>query len=76
MFLSSADKTAAAEEVVSREFFPMEGDLAWVIQVSDLHISAYHPKRADDLAELLGPAIRIIRPDLVLVTGDITGINL
>ncbi|PKU72749.1 Putative metallophosphoesterase [Dendrobium catenatum] len=72
LFLSSADETENAAELVSREFFPMDGDLAWVVQVSDLHLSAYHPERAEELAGLLGSAIRVIRPDLLLVTGDIT----
>ena len=57
---------------VSRSVFPMDGDVAWVVQVSDLHISAYIPERAADLA-LLGTALRAIRPHLLLVTGDITG---
>ncbi|KAL5217355.1 hypothetical protein ABZP36_018039 [Zizania latifolia] len=60
------------EAAVARSAFPMDGDVAWVVQVSDLHISAYHPDRADDLASLLGPALRAIRPHLLLVTGDIT----
>lgn len=50
----------------------MDGDVAWVVQVSDLHISAYHPDRAADLVRLLGPALRSIRPHLLLVSGDIT----
>jgi predicted MPP superfamily phosphohydrolase len=58
---------------VSRSVFPMDGDVAWVVQVSDLHISAYRPERASDLARLLGGALRVIRPHLLLVTGDITG---
>uniref|UniRef100_A0A0E0GK37 Uncharacterized protein n=1 Tax=Oryza nivara TaxID=4536 RepID=A0A0E0GK37_ORYNI len=57
---------------VARSAFSMDGDVAWVVQVSDLHISAYHPDRADDLASILGPALRAIRPHLLLVTGDIT----
>lgn len=56
---------------VSRSAFPMEGDVAWVVQVSDLHISTYNPERAAELA-LLGTALRAIRPHLLLVTGDIT----
>ncbi|TKV96973.1 hypothetical protein SEVIR_9G465600v4 [Setaria viridis] len=56
---------------VSRSVFPMDGDVAWVVQVSDLHISAYSTERAADLA-LLGTALRAIRPHLLLVTGDIT----
>ncbi|CAN6295695.1 unnamed protein product [Urochloa humidicola] len=63
-----ADDDAAS---VSRSVFPMDGDVAWVVQVSDLHISAYSPERAADLA-LLGTALRAIRPHLLLVTGDIT----
>uniref|UniRef100_A0A0E0KBI9 Uncharacterized protein n=1 Tax=Oryza punctata TaxID=4537 RepID=A0A0E0KBI9_ORYPU len=57
---------------VARSAFSMDGDVAWVVQVSDLHISAYHPDRAEDLVSLLGPALRAIRPHLLLVTGDIT----
>lgn len=60
------------DEAVSRSTFPMDGDVAWVVQVSDLHISAYHPDRAADLVRLLGPALRSIRPHLLLVSGDIT----
>lgn len=50
----------------------MDGEVAWVVQVSDLHISAYHPERAHDLVRLLAPALRVIRPALLLITGDIT----
>ena len=57
---------------VSRSVFPMDGDVAWVVQVSDLHISTYNPERAAELA-LLGTALRAIRPHLLLVTSDITG---
>lgn len=49
-----------------------DGDVAWVVQVSDLHLSAYHRERAEDLKKLLAPALNMIRPSLVLVTGDIT----
>ncbi|KAL6907531.1 hypothetical protein ACP4OV_002570 [Aristida adscensionis] len=72
---SSASWAAAGDDddaSVSRSAFPMEGDVAWVVQVSDLHISAYHPERAADLARHLGGALRAIRPHLLLVTGDIT----
>ncbi|XP_020257007.1 putative metallophosphoesterase At3g03305 [Asparagus officinalis] len=62
----------SSSSMVSREVFPMEGNIAWVVQVSDLHISAYHHDRAEDLDRLLGPALRIIRPHLLLITGDIT----
>lgn len=48
------------------------GDVAWVVQVSDLHLSAYHRERAEDLEKLLAPALNMIRPSLVLITGDLT----
>ncbi|RWW20266.1 hypothetical protein BHE74_00036401 [Ensete ventricosum] len=60
-------------EPVARESFPIDGDVAWLVQVSDLHLSSYHPDRADDLVRLLAPALRAIRPSLLLITGDITG---
>ncbi|RRT45034.1 hypothetical protein B296_00034112 [Ensete ventricosum] len=59
-------------EPVARESFPIDGDVAWLVQVSDLHLSSYHPDRADDLVRLLAPALRAIRPSLLLITGDIT----
>ncbi|XP_072973523.1 putative metallophosphoesterase At3g03305 [Typha angustifolia] len=60
------------DPLVTRASFPMDGDVAWVVQVTDLHVSAYHPDRADDLVRLLAPVLRIIRPSLLLITGDIT----
>jgi hypothetical protein len=70
----SASWTAAEDDpAVARSAFPIDGDVAWVVQISDLHISAYHPERAEDLVNLLGPALRAICPHLLLVTGDITG---
>ncbi|PKA52355.1 Putative metallophosphoesterase [Apostasia shenzhenica] len=66
------ENPATETEKVSREFFPMEGDVAWIVQVSDLHLSSYHPERAEDIMRLLAPALRAIQPALVFVTGDIT----
>ncbi|XP_010916512.1 putative metallophosphoesterase At3g03305 [Elaeis guineensis] len=59
-------------DYVTRESFPMDGDVAWVVQVSDLHLSAFHPERAEDLVSRLASALRVIRPSLLLITGDIT----
>jgi len=50
-----------------------DGDVVWVVQVSDLHLSAYHRERAEDLKKLLAPALNMIRPSLVLLTRDLTG---
>ncbi|XP_062216149.1 putative metallophosphoesterase At3g03305 isoform X2 [Phragmites australis] len=66
-------QAAVDDASVSRSAFPMDGNVAWVVQVSNLHISAYHPERAADLARILGASLRAIRPHLLLVTGDITG---
>eukprot|EP01018_Ginkgo_biloba_P006019 Gb_41602 [translate_table: standard] len=63
------------ESGVSREIFYLKGepsDVAWVVQVSDLHISSYHPERSEDLRRLLAPALKMIQPSLVLITGDLT----
>ncbi|ERM94106.1 putative metallophosphoesterase At3g03305 isoform X1 [Amborella trichopoda] len=57
---------------VSRERIGVEGEVVWVVQVSDLHVSSYHGERAEDLKRLLAPALKIIRPSLVLITGDLT----
>ncbi|GAB2211926.1 hypothetical protein Droror1_Dr00025265 [Drosera rotundifolia] len=59
----------------SRQVIQVEGSpdsVAWVVQLSDTHFSVHHPDRARDFAELIGPALRVVRPDLVFVTGDLT----
>lgn len=68
LFVAFADSS----ELVSREVFDLNGDVAWVVQVSDLHISAYDKERGDGLVRLLAPALKVIRPMLLLVTGDLT----
>ena len=47
--------------------------VVWVVQLSDLHFSVHHPERATDFTTLVGPALSIIKPSLVLITGDLTG---
>lgn len=47
--------------------------VVWVVQLSDLHFSVHHPNRALDFAKLVGPALSVINPSLVLITGDLTG---
>lgn len=47
--------------------------VVWVVQLSDLHISVHHPERAYDLQRYVGPALAMINPSLVLITGDLTG---
>lgn len=50
--------------------------VVWVVQLSDLHFSVHHPDRAFDFKTLLPPALSMINPSLVLITGDLTGLNL
>ncbi|KDP26912.1 hypothetical protein JCGZ_18070 [Jatropha curcas] len=44
----------------------------WVVQLSDLHFSVHHPDRALDFKKFVGPALQMINPCLVLITGDLT----
>lgn len=46
--------------------------MIWVVQLSDLHFSVHHPDRALDFKTLVGPALSMINPSLVLITGDLT----
>ncbi|KAJ4798837.1 Calcineurin-related phosphoesterase-like [Rhynchospora pubera] len=48
------------------------GSVVWVVQLSDLHFSVFHPDRASDFRRYVGPALSIIKPSLVLITGDLT----
>lgn len=48
-------------------------DIVWFLQVTDLHISTLgHHDREKDLEEFAQKYVDIIKPDVVLVTGDIT----
>ena len=47
--------------------------VVWVVQLSDLHFSVHHPDRAIDFKKIVGPALSMINPSLVLITGDLTG---
>ncbi|PKA55791.1 Putative metallophosphoesterase [Apostasia shenzhenica] len=44
----------------------------WAVQLSDLHFSVFHPERALDFKRLIASALSIIKPSLVLITGDLT----
>ena len=70
---------AAAPSAVSRderEVVEVSGapdGVVWVAQLSDLHFSVHHPERAYDFRRYVGPALAMVNPDLVLITGDLTG---
>uniref|UniRef100_A0A803R1G7 Calcineurin-like phosphoesterase domain-containing protein n=1 Tax=Cannabis sativa TaxID=3483 RepID=A0A803R1G7_CANSA len=46
--------------------------VVWVVQLSDLHFSVHHPDRGLDFKKFVGPALSMINPSLVLITGDLT----
>lgn len=47
--------------------------VAWVVQVSDLHFSKFHPERSQSFRTFMGGLLAMIKPSLVLITGDLVG---
>lgn len=68
---------ASSEQIPGRAVIDVKGEpgsVVWVVQLSDLHFSFFHPERALDFKRLIGPALSMINPSLVLITGDLTGV--
>lgn len=70
-FEFSSAKSSSHRRVIDVKGGPES--LVWVVQLSDLHFSVHHPDRALDFKNLVGPALSMINPSLVLITGDLTG---
>ncbi|XP_042498483.1 putative metallophosphoesterase At3g03305 [Macadamia integrifolia] len=74
------DSLEASENIVGRKansttFIDLKDgpeSVVFAVQLSDLHFSVFHPERALDFQRLVGPALAMINPSLVLVTGDLT----
>lgn len=76
LFFAIPFSIAVAKEADRRRVIEVEGspdDLVWAVQLSDLHFSVHHPRRARDFRDFVGPALSFIKPSLVLLTGDLTG---
>ncbi|XP_039119324.1 LOW QUALITY PROTEIN: putative metallophosphoesterase At3g03305 [Dioscorea cayenensis subsp. rotundata] len=72
---SSMAFAASSEQIPGRAVIDVKGEpgsVVWVVQLSDLHFSFFHPERALDFKRLIGPALSMINPSLVLITGDLT----
>lgn len=66
---------ASSSDVNQRVNINLKGgpdDVVWIVQFSDLHFSVHHPQRALDFKNLVGPALAMIKPSLVFITGDLT----
>ena len=50
--------------------------VVWAVQMSDIHISKWVPERGHALRKSLGRTLKIINPAVVLVSGDLTGMQI
>lgn len=77
LLIFSAITAASARNEEEEEFLiRVKGgpdSVVWVVQLSDLHFSVHHPDRAFDFRKFVAPALSIINPSIVLITGDLTG---
>ncbi|KAK9138795.1 hypothetical protein Sjap_009389 [Stephania japonica] len=76
LLLYTSMPTLGIYESNSRTVIDLKGSttdsVVSVVQLSDLHFSVHHPERALDFKRLVGPALDLITPSLVLITGDLT----
>ncbi|XP_009610984.1 putative metallophosphoesterase At3g03305 [Nicotiana tomentosiformis] len=74
-FLFTLHRSSVESLNKEREVIELKGgpkDVAWVVQLSDLHFSVHHPERALNFSNIVGPTLSMINPSLVFITGDLT----
>ena len=50
-----------------------DSNLVHFVQVSDVHISAHHePQRTEDFHKFCSETLNVIKPEVVVITGDLT----
>ncbi|KAK1668908.1 hypothetical protein QYE76_057067 [Lolium multiflorum] len=69
---ASAPSSVYGDERAVVEVSGAPDGVVWVVQLSDLHFSVHHPERAYDFRRYVGPALAMVNPDLVFITGDLT----
>ncbi|KQK10995.1 hypothetical protein BRADI_2g57490v3 [Brachypodium distachyon] len=69
---AAGPSSVAADDRAAVEVSGAPEGVVWVAQLSDLHFSVHHPDRAYDFRRYVGPALAMVKPDLVFITGDLT----
>ena len=75
MFLNNPRKEVFSNKKKPVPPFPSDkfDNLFWFVHISDIHISIYvDPQRIVDFQEFCQNTLKVIKPDVVLVTGDLT----
>ena len=71
--VSSRNNYSQHETDVANFFDNRTENLVWFVQVSDLHFSKYHDsKRSDDFLKFCQYSNQILKPEAVIITGDLT----
>ncbi|PWA61573.1 Metallophosphoesterase domain-containing protein [Artemisia annua] len=59
-------------EVIELKSENDDEDVVWIVQLSDLHFSVHYPQRAVEFRNFVAETLAMIKPALVLITGDLT----
>ncbi|PWA72676.1 Metallophosphoesterase domain-containing protein [Artemisia annua] len=62
-------------EVIELKSENDDEDVVWIVQLSDLHFSVHYPQRAVEFRNFVAETLAMIKPALVLITGDLTGME-